>query len=390
MRVQKNSKEDVLKSLKTFVKSIVTSVAATLSIGSAFAVETGLTCLESKDAWAPLSSTDHNVSTGTDEYGFPYDVRVDINRNFGGVGVGFWIKGVNVLESRAAAGAGWQTTSVVADPTLPTNRYILFNQGAGNTKVSQWGYYSNYSVLSALDYNPLWADDWHPFDKPTESHPMGPCPVANGYKFDHGKLQIAMAVAPTSGHGNAVLLTNQYTYQSQVIQDWPNWSAQQALYFDRTMAKYGALKIYLKGKSGWKEVIDPFDIHSSHSHSGSCLRDNSCADWLGADGLEYALFVWNIFGQEFGLAIVGPNQNDQGFRANINRQDGTFGDPRPGKECDPGRTIPRENDRCGVIEWHTYMKDSPNTHFGAGQITPLKTDYRVGTIRQLADWGYTK
>ncbi len=354
------------------LRASIAAVAAML-YGNAFADDAKLTC--KTDAWSALAATDFDFRQGT-------DVRVDVGiaREYGGVGVLLGLNGVNVLEPRSAAGGGWQTSNVIVDGSSASpTQYILFNQGAGNSRDYQWGYRNTYSGLSALEFNPLWSDNVHPYSNTATSSPTSPCAPANAYLFEHGKGQISMALGATQGHGNAVMLINQYTYQSQADQSWARWSSEQALYLSKSIAKSSNLRIYLKGKEGWIEKVDPFNINIGGKHGKRNVDANcktNCGDNWVVPKLEYAMFVWNIRGLDVGVVVVGPDQGGSGFVGNINRVDNGF-------QCNDG------SDQCGVIDWHTYLYDAANVSIPNGKVRTFGADYRVGTLQQLADWGYT-
>ena len=359
-----------MKSAKTFLARASIATAATVLFGNAYAVDTGLTC-QTIGIWDAPPSTVSNTVQGTD-----VSVKVGIAENYGGIGVQFSLNGVNILESRAATGGGWQSSSVIWDgPSISSpTQYILFNQGAGNSRVGQWGYHNNYSGLSALDFNPIWSDNIHPGSNPTLNDQTSPCPTPApyGYMFDQGKLQISMAAAATSGHGNAVMLTNEYTYQHQVTQSWSRWYVEQAFYLDKSVARAKNLRVYLTNADNTKRQIDPF--------KDLAKQETPYLSGLDFPNIAYAVLVWNINGQDIGVAIDARRQANQaakaGFHGSLMRQDNNF-------SCLTGE------DSCGVFEWHTYMQDHQPASLAAGTQTKVSTDYRVGTLQQLADWGYT-
>ncbi len=225
-------------------------------------------------------------------------------------------------------------------------RQILFNQGAGNSREGQWGYGNRYSGLTALDFNPIWSDNIHQGGDPNSNDTTSPChtPAPNGYKFDHGRLQISMAAVPTPSRGNAVMLTNEYTYQHQVSQYWSRWYAEQAFYLNKAVARAHNLRVFVTHTDDTKEQIDPFNG-----------LDPQAREFLWGKGfpsIKYAVLVWNIKGQDIGVAIDARRQPDLalgrlGFHASLMRQDNDF-------SCKTGA------DQCGVFEWHTYICRSTN------------------------------
>jgi hypothetical protein len=360
-----------LKLAQGFLARSSIAVAATMLFSNAYAVDPVLTC-QAIGIWdaPPVGEAVQSVQ-GTD-----VTVKVGIAEQYGGIGVLFSLNDVNILESRAAGGAGWQTSSVIWEgPLASPVRQILFNQGAGNSRVGQWGYTTTYSGLTAMDDVPLWSDNIHPDGNPDLNDQTSPCatPAPYGYLFDRGRLQISMAAAATAGHGNAVMLTNAYTYQHQVTQSWSKWYAEQAFYLDKKVARSNNLRVYLTYADDTKLQIDPFKDLQKQQSEHLWGRDFS--------NIKYAVLVWNIKGKDIGVAIDARHQPDpvgarQTFRGSLMRQDNNFA-------CVTGE------DHCGVFEWHTYMQNYEPALLEVGKPTKVSTDYRVGTLAQLADWGYT-
>lgn len=361
-----------MKLVKGFLARSSIAAVATMLFANAYALDTELKC-QVIGIWdAPPMGAAVQAVQGTD-----VTVKVGISEKYGGVGVLFSLNDVNILESRAATGAGWQTSSVIWEgPLAAPIRQILFNQGAGNSRAGQWGYHNTYSGLTALDDNPIWSDNIHPDGNPDLNDQTSPCatPAPYGYMFDHGRLQISMAAAATSGHGNAVMLTNAYTYQHQVAQSWSRWYAEQAFYLNKAVARSHNLRVYLTHADGTKQQIDPFNGLDQQFHQKFLF---------GKDfpSIQYAVLVWNINGQDIGVAIDARHQPDQvegklSFHGSLMRQDNNF-------SCETGE------DQCGVFEWHTYMQNYEPALLEVGKPTKVSTDYRVGTLAQLADWGYT-
>lgn len=344
--------------------------------GNAYALNTELTC-QAIGIWdaPPLGEAVQSVQ-GTD-----VTVKVGIAEQYGGIGVWFSLNDVNILESRAATGAGWQSSSVIWEgPLASPVRQILFNQAAGNSRAGQWGYSNTYSGLTALNFNPIWSDNIHPDGDPDQNQQTSPCatPAPNGYMFDHGRLQISMAAAATSGHGNAVMLTNEYTYQHQVAQSWSRWYAEQAFYLNKAVARSHDLRVYVTNADDTKQQINPFTGLDPQQRKFLWGKDFA--------SIKYAVLVWNINGKDIGVAIDARRQPDQAqarpsFHGSLMRQDNDF-------SCRTGEDQATD-DRCGVFEWHSYMQNFEPALFEAGKSTKVSTDYRVGTLAQLADWGYT-
>jgi hypothetical protein len=358
-----------LKSAKSLLVRTSIAAAATMLFGSAYALDTGLTC-QAIGIWDAPPATNYGFVQGTD-----VAVKIGIAGNYGGVGVLFSLNGVNILESRAATGGGWQTSSVIWDgPAAGPHQHILFNQGAGNSRVGQWGYHNSYAGLTAQDFNPIWSDNIHPASDHTLNDQTSPCPTPapKGYLFDHGKLNIGMATGATPGHGNLVLLTNEYTYQHQVNQAWPSWYAEQAFYLDKKIARSNNLRVYVTDVNNVKSQIDPFN--------GLATQSTPYLSGIDFPNIKYAILVWKIDGKDIGVAIDGRRQatlgTRQSFHGSLMRQDNNF-------SCMTGE------DHCGVFEWHTYMQEHRPATLAVGTPTKVSTDYRVGTLQQLAAWGYT-
>jgi hypothetical protein len=366
-----------LKSANGFLARISIAVAATMWFGNVYALDPTLTCQPFEKRWTVLPVTHTGSVQGTD-----VTVKVGIAGGFGGVGVLFSLNDVNILESRAAAGAGWQTSSVIWDrPVRGPTRQIAFNQGAGNSKIGQWGYARKYEGLMAQDFNPIWSDNIHPDGDQEVNQQTSPCPPEpNGVMFDQGRLQIGMAAVATSGHGNAVMLTNEYTFQHQVAQSWSEWYAEQAFYLSKKVARSNRLRLFVTKADDTKVEIDPFTHLEPQPRQYLWGKDFS--------NIKYAVLVWNINGKDIGVAIDGRRQSGGTFRGTLMRQDNDFGLDNELDSKNTNRCLTGE-DHCGVFEWHTYMRHDEPASFAAGELTTVSTNYRVGTLAQLADWGYT-
>lgn len=366
-----------MKLTKGFFARSSIAVAATMLFGNVYALDPTLTCQTYEERWTVLPETHTGTVQGTD-----VKVEVGIAGGFGGIGVRFSLNDVNILEPRHAAGAGWQTSTVIWDrPAGGPVQQIAFNQGAGNSKTGQWGYARNYEGLVAQDFNPIWSDNIHPEGNQEENKQTSPCPPEpNGVMYANGRLRIGMAAVATSGHGNAVMLTNEYTFQHQVAQSWSEWYAEQAFYLSKKVARSNKLRLFVTYADDTKQEIYPFDDLEPQPRRYLWGKDLS--------NIKYAVLVWNINGKDIGVAIDGRRQPGGTFRGTLMRQDMDFGlDDEDGSNTT--KHCLKVSDHCGVFEWHTYMRKDQPASFAAGELTTVATDYRVGTLQQLADWGYT-
>ncbi|NJL09823.1 MAG: hypothetical protein HC908_05385 [Calothrix sp. SM1_7_51] len=345
------------------------------SRAAAQSANNNLTCNYS--GWAIPPVTDTTTVTGTD-----VGVRVGINRDFGGVGVQFDLinnlfprNPLNILEARSAAGSGWQTSYLFIDQTR--NRFIVFNQGAGNAVSSQWGLkntFDNRSGLRATSWNPLYSDHIHPNRNWGVTIGTSPC-QGNALSFDDGMLTISTNTVRTK-RGTVVSLTNQYTLRPRVNQSWESWAIEQAFYLNKRVASEKNLRVYLRGygKTWLEGPIRPSELYSiQNSLSGSCTSTK--CDYQ-TKNLEYAVMVWNVMGRDIGVAIR-PN-NTPSFYGHLNMV----------KSGIDGCSNPSDHN-CGSIDWHTVLQNTPNFTAIANLQRKYAVTYYVGTLEQLADLGFT-
>ncbi len=294
---------------------------------------------------------------------------VGVDTKFGGVGAKFELLNqsspgnyVNVIESRSGAGAGWQTSMLVKDAPGGVGT-IVFNQAAGNSTPTQWGYANTYgtngSNLYALGWNPVSSDHIH-----ATSVVHSPC-IPNGYVFDDGAVDILGSKVATP-HGNALVWKNEYRYRSRVAQSWPSVSVEQALYLSRTVARNGNLRLYLRRGTVQHGPFKPFDAFSIPGAICNQTNGSHCNTLR----YDYALFVWNIFGRDIGVAIPDLNQ------VSMNLETRTY--------C-----ADAANDSCGNINFHSWVKNGGADTTTVGEVRAYSQRYYVGTLSQLADLGFT-
>ena len=293
---------------------------------------------------------------------------VGVDQRFGGIGAKFELLNndspgnyVNVLEARSGAGAGWQTSFLIED--WPGGVGILvFNQAAGNSTGYQWGFTNpctddGHNII-ATGWNPAHSDHIH-------SIPGGHSPCeSSGYLFDDVTMAVLGALVDTP-HGATIVWKNMVRYRSRLAQAWKSWSAEQALYLSRSVARMGGLRMYLRRGATMHGPIAPHDSFSIPGALCEQLNGSHC----NAGPYDYAVFVWNIFGRDIGVAIPvgGP--------ISMNLETVTY--------CaDPG------DDACGNLNFHAWLSTGGPASFTAGQVRTLSQTYYVGTIEQLADLGY--
>lgn len=323
-----------------------------------------------KIGWAEVPS----VGASKTIKGSDVAVNLGISSDFGGVGVKFEIvnlrdhptQPLDVLEARSAAGCGWQTAFHLHDPFGKQN--IDFNQAAGNSVAYQWGYNNDYDELAAFHWNPVPSDATSargatsPFDN-------------NCYLFEDGRLHIGTNTIYTRS-GTVVDITNQYCLRSRVDQYWDWWAAEQAFYLNKRIARERNLRVYLVGASRlWSEgPILPYDNYVVKNGQSSCdpkvVKQDGCGSQT--DSLSFALFIWDVFGMDIGVAIIPPNESCYGH---LNMCRNIYG---------PIDT----DDSNGSIDWHTVVAVNSPVRFPAGSERPYHVRYIVGTVGQLADLGY--
>lgn len=316
------------------------------------------TALPVTDAWSISGS---NVSA-----------RVGVNRNFGGIGVELTLSGtsqisngINVVESRSGAGAGWQTSYWGLD--VPTNHIYVMNQASGNSTNSQWGFHNGFANMAQTLWNVLPSDHYSP-DGTFGDTSIGTSPCNNNAtSFDYGKLAFELGRRSTSV-GTAVSIKNQYALHAKIAQNFSRWGLEQALYLNSKVARDNNLRAYFVGKNGWKEGPISLWKDFSISHgSGSC-ESNKCD--YGITDVAYAVLVWNINGVDVGVAIPST----KGMIVSMGKTE----------YCTNSADI-----TCGNIAIHNYLdlKES-GFHANVGAERIYGVDYSVGTPAELRALGY--
>ncbi|RKH51740.1 hypothetical protein D7W81_40325 [Corallococcus aberystwythensis] len=297
---------------------------------------------------------------------------VGLSDTMGGIGVKLELVNnqyptqyVNVVESRSAAGAGWQTSYIVGDWPGGVNP-IVFNQAAGNSLGGQWGYTNSYaataSAIHALDWNPLVSD-----------HLMGALPPitfspcsGTGYVFDDGQAHITGTLLGTSA-GSVIQWTHAYSLRARMAQTWPWVRAEQALYLQKSVAAMGDLRIYLKKGSTVHGPIRP--VNRFTIPDADC-NPNYPGSGCNAFGYNYAILVWNIFGTDVGILIRNLEAG-----ISLNMEETTY--------CQDATDL-----TCGNINFHVWS-DLQSQNISAGMVRTVSQDYVIGTLPQLAAMGYT-
>jgi hypothetical protein len=331
-------------------------------------VNTNLSCY---GAWAAdLPDTNTWGVSGTS-----VGVHVGANANFGGIGTQLGLSNlangspyVDVLEARSGTGAGWQTSYWLKDPS--SDKYIVFNQAAGNSIGYQWGYKNSFPGTAALDWNPIVSDHLQHGGLVGPQTNFSPC-AGTGYMFDYGKVHYGLGTSYTI-LGNAVALTNQYQLQSQYNQFWSQWALEQAMYLSKNVATMGNLRMYFAWKNGTHTgPVYPYqNSFSVPGASSSACGYDGCQFHLS--NLSYMVMVWNIFGLDVGVAIPTSsiaqpllNTETHTYCADVN------------------------NPVCGSISLHLYQTVENNHSRTTGQVNSYGVDYRVGTNTQLGLLGFT-
>lgn len=296
---------------------------------------------------------------------------VGIDAETAGIGATFELKNnasphyVNVLETRSGAGAAWQTSSLVWDNPGGVG-IMVFNQSAGNSVGSQWAYTTKAVAKGAHDietalFTPVYSDHIH--EKP-EGH--SPC-NNSGFLFDEMKQDIFGHKVPTP-HGSAILWQNVVTYRSRVNQSWPRWTAEQAFYLSRSIARAGDLRVYLvRGKT----VDGPIRPYKA----GFTIPGATCLGGAGTFcntlAYDFGVLVWNIHGLDVGVAIE-PLSNG----VSLNLEESVY----CAKPAD---------DSCGNINFHAWFPRTEPAKFAAGAVRTMHKNYFVGTLEQLAALGFS-
>jgi len=308
------------------------------------------------------------------------EVNVSLSKRFSGIAAGLLLNGVNVIASKSAAGAAWQTSYLLRDPN--NNDIYVFNQAAGNSTPFAWGYSNVFSTypgkgIVAWDWNPTCADHMHPDGDFGNSVALCPTGKYSAATFLEGRPRIDLSKIPVST-GDPIKITHEYSYRALENQAWDIFALEQAFYIDRLVAKKSKLKAYLGVRNkvyevflGGPNLVVPTEI----VYEAEIIENQS---YKIRKDLNYVVFVWNIKGKDIGVAINMPKNTPYEFGgAHLNIERTVYG-PDP------------NNYAHGNIPWHTWIehKCGEIVSFAKGDIKNFSIDYYVGTPEQLNELGY--
>jgi hypothetical protein len=326
-----------------------------------------------------------SADISVEQTGTWFSTRIGVSTALSGIGVEFSVRnnsGVdgwfNLLETRSAAGAAWQTSLVLTDAD---NTLYINNQAAGNPS-SLWGFLNSFTQLG----NELNSNSFSSLYPVTISNPISgtsntvnPCTTSGLPVFYQGRPFFNGTTVSVGGN-TANYWTSQYQWQSTVgNQSWVNWQPEQAFYLNKQLAQSANLRIYVQTPTQKLGPIYPynrFETQFENETGQSCftsvagMSGSFCTDvWTGTSTQTYAVLVWNIEGTDLGIAI--PNLQ-YGFSLvnNENVYCSNVDDPT-----------------CGDVDWHTYMSRGPRTD-ALGELVELGVGYYVGTLDQLAALGF--
>ena len=218
----------------------------------------------------------------------------------------------------------------------------------------QWGYSGTYTGLVQSDWSPLFSDHSSSDVYGTDTVTQSPCyhdgpthgVAQDSYRLNDGQLAISGANVPSS-EGNVARVSNKYSYRAWMNQGWNHWIAEQAFYLSRYTARQNNLRVTLIGWiGGWKETVMPNnDFTIIQAQNGGC-GTNGCA--YHTDWLKRVVLTWNIGGRDVQVSISRPNGDRFKAQLNMTKVVGIPG-------CSDST-----NDRCGNIDYHTYIADSRN------------------------------
>ena len=303
-----------------------------------------------------------------------YKLGVSLDANFGGIGTGLTITNtgngtsVNVVENRSGAGAAWQTSYYLYDQSSDT--FVIFNQAAGNNVPSQWGYSNSVANLTEANWVPMFSTSYTTnYSNPDGGTTVATTPCNNtGFEFDQGRGEINVTPLETSS-GLVAHITNNFDVKSNENQAWTWEDAEQALYLSMSVASSNNLRIYLIGPN-WTEgpllPSAPFTIQ----HAVSQCTPSGCSNFINS-AFSYMLLVWNVGGQDFGLAIT-----NQGLDAQIDNSFTTY--------CSNA-----SNPSCGSIDIHNWVSRQNNVSIPTGEVRSFRNEYYAGTLPQLAALGFS-
>lgn len=334
------------------------------------------------------------VTNSWSEQGSDAKVTVGVSSTLGSIGVELGLTNthasdqpspVNVIDGKSAGGGGWQTSYWLEQP----DQYLeVFNQAAGNAVGEQWGYNNTFTGSAADLWDPIWSDHYQVGSFGNPSVGTSPCPPPagtswpRGVSYDNGRLALSLGQVPTPA-GTAIRVQNDYQLQSSAAQSWPVWALEQALYLSKQVAQEGDLRVYLHGHDPdgqpWVDgPIDPAqDSFSVPNGSGGCTvtadpTQSGCS--FDVNGLDYAVFVYDIFGED--IAVSQVTHGDYTWYLSMN-------DVQPGVYCPDAPDI-----SCGDIEVHDFETLQSPATIASGQVRDYPVTYLIGTPAQLDMLGY--
>jgi hypothetical protein len=151
------------------------------------------------------------------------------------------------------------------------------------------------------------------------------------------------------------------------------------IYFDKALALASKARVYIYG-AGWSEAItnwaddSAFYSYTPNPGVASCSNtispavDRAC--YFSTDA-SYAVIVWNVYGEDIGMAMAGPLHNMA-----ILSQSTSGGCPDP---SDPS---------CGSLMIGANMTYYNNYHIPQGYQRSVTQNWVIGHLNQLADLGY--
>lgn len=323
-------------------------------------------------------------------------LRVSINRDLGGIPSKVEIinnarpdKPLNIVHADGSPDVSWQTTTA-GRPTNDPNRLVVHNQAAGSSWGASGVYENDPRGLRQVDWSPLFSDHMIDLGAGTPDIRTSPC-AGNSYQSLYGQTQFLNQPRANGAAGIAY----QQTLLALHPQTWKHWEDEQAFYMTRISAAYGDLRIYLVNlpsgsDPGWAEgPIRPYtDFVVQHRQVEMVVNSvDFNQDFMATKAFtmpfNYAVMVWNVAGQDIGMAI-SRDDISQKYTAYINANKRT-----------PQSCINANDENCGQVDWHatlthgyTYYSDNQDRVFAAGQEIATKLNYTVGTLEQLAQLGF--
>jgi len=332
-------------------------------------VRPDLTCYYT---WNTLPPVTHRLVLAGD----PASLDIGISSAFGGIAVELWLDpdqlddspAVNVLEAKSGSGSGWQFTG---HTTTYDGYQLITNQAAGNHRGYQWGYSTTYT---SNKLNALSGTNWAHNDIDSFDHiGTSPCELFNATNnpvmaFDEGQLNLSAARRWTPT-GFALSVRNAYSLHSLVDQYWYKYLPTQALYLSRSVARQQQLRLFLVGQDWVEGPLVPYQAGLTVQHSILDIDSEGNISWLISEEVTYAVFIWQIYGQDIGMAIPMTNG------ANLSLEQYVY--------CDNPA-----DDTCGSIRWITNAETSLNASFPNGSTRTYAFEYQIGTLTQLEFLGF--